>query len=110
MKTLSANKNTYLRPILTGVFFGAVLAVAFVSGFYFRELIGIPMPIPVSAGSPDEAGYPLLDEAQYLLDSIYLREQPGYNERQYAAIRGVFTTLGDPNTFFIDPPVANSEA
>jgi carboxyl-terminal processing protease len=110
MKTWSANKNTYLRPILTGVFFGAVLAVAFVSGFYFRELIGIPMPIPVSAGAPDEAGYPLLDEAQYLLDSIYLREQPDYSERQYAAIRGVFTTLGDPNTFFIDPPIANSEA
>jgi carboxyl-terminal processing protease len=47
---------------------------------------------------------------QTLLNQFYLREQPSPQEREYAAIRGMLTTLGDPYTFFIDPPVAQSES
>lgn len=108
MKIPSASKNGYLRSILSGVLIGAILATTFVAGFYFRDLLNLPTPVTVSAGAPE--GYPLLDEVQSLVNRIYLREQPTYAERQYAAIRGVLETLGEPNTFFIDPPVANSEA
>jgi carboxyl-terminal processing protease len=110
MKVFSTNKGGYLRSILTGVFVGAILAITFVSGFYFRELLDLPTPITVSAGAPDAAGYPLLDEVQALLERVFYREQPTYSERQYGAIRGMLATYNEPNTFFIDPPVANSEA
>src|SRR5690606_30370987 len=62
------------------------------------------------AQSEDPNGYPLLDEVQALLDAHYLREQPSAREREYAAIRGMLSTLGDRYTFFIDPPVAQSES
>ncbi|MCI0710096.1 MAG: S41 family peptidase [Chloroflexi bacterium] len=109
MKPLHSNRGSTIRSILTGILIGLVLAVTFVSGFYFRDILGIPS-LRVSAGSPEREGYPLLDEVQMLLDRIYLREQPTYAARQYAAIRGVLATLEDPNTFFIEPPVAQSEA
>ena len=63
---------------------------------------------PVSAAGLEQ--YPLLHEVQQLLDRIYLREQPDYQVRQYAAIRGMLSSLQDTNTFFIEPPVAQSEA
>ncbi|MCU0480242.1 MAG: S41 family peptidase [Anaerolineae bacterium] len=55
-------------------------------------------------------GYPLLDEVQELINQHYLRQQPDYQTRQYGAIRGMLSALGDRNTFFIDPPVAQSES
>lgn len=96
---------SYGRSVLWGMLLGAALALAFAGGFFMRELS--PLVI-VSASSG--AGYPLLDEVQALLDQTYLREQPDYTQRQYAAIRGMLSSLGDRNTFFIDPPVARSEA
>lgn len=98
------------RSIFIGAFAGLSLSIAFAMGFFLRDFVAI---VPVRAyGTYDleQPGYPLLDEVQNLLDTIYLREQPSYRERQYAAIRGMLSSLGDPNTFFIDPPVAASEA
>ncbi|MEO0595956.1 MAG: S41 family peptidase [Chloroflexota bacterium] len=101
-------KVRILRPALTGAFFGLLIAIAFVCGFYVRDLF--PAQVYVPSVPPDDAGFPLVDEVQTLLDQIYLREQPSYTERQYAAIRGLLAGLDDSNTFFIDPPVAQSEA
>ncbi|MEO1165171.1 MAG: S41 family peptidase, partial [Chloroflexota bacterium] len=92
----------------TGAFFGLLIAIAFVCGFYVRDLF--PAQVYVPSVPPDDAGFPLVDEVQTLLDQIYLREQPSYTERQYAAVRGLLAGLDDSNTFFIDPPVAQSEA
>jgi carboxyl-terminal processing protease len=97
---------SYGRSVLWGMLLGAALALAFAAGFFMREL---SPSVSVSASSED-FGYPLLDEVQALLDQIYLRQQPDYTQRQYAAIRGMLSSLGDRNTFFIDPPVARSEA
>lgn len=97
-----------LRPIITGAIVGAVLAGTFVLGFYTRTLF--PQVVQSPSIPVDEAGYPLVDEVQNLVDQIYLREQPDYITRQYAAIRGLLGSLDDSNTFFIDPPVARSEA
>ncbi|MEL6306928.1 MAG: S41 family peptidase [Chloroflexota bacterium] len=101
-------KVRILRPALTGAFFGLLIAIAFVCGFYVRDLF--PAQVSVPSVPSDDAGFPLVDEVQTLLDQIYLREQPSYTERQYAAIRGLLAGLDDSNTFFIDPPVAQSEA
>lgn len=80
-------------------------------GIFAREIFGITPPLALATDDPAErVGYPLIDEVQDLLDQVYLRDQPGYTERQYAAIRGLLSSLDDPNTFFIDPPVARSEA
>lgn len=97
-----------IRPILTGATLGVLLAGVFVLGFYVRGLF--PDPVQIQTVPIEEAGYPLIDEVQGLIDQIYLREQPDYISRQYGAIRGMLSTLEDPNTFFIDPPVARSEA
>ncbi|MDW8172545.1 MAG: S41 family peptidase [Anaerolineae bacterium] len=97
---------SYGRSVLWGMLLGLVLALAFAGGFFVRELSSMS----VSASALEDSGYPLLDEVQELLDQVYLRQQPDYTQRQYAAIRGMLSSLGDKNTFFIDPPVARSEA
>jgi carboxyl-terminal processing protease len=102
-------RSDYFRPILTGALAGMALAVAFIAGFYFRGMITKPGEF-VNTVPPEAVGYPLVDEVQMLLDQVYLREQPDYTIRQYAAIRGLLTSLNEPNTFFIEPPVAQSEA
>ena len=73
-------------------------------------LMDMPSVFASTSQTSDADGYPILDEVQNLVDNHYLRTQPEYNERQYAAIRGMLSSLGDPNTFFIDPPVARSES
>lgn len=99
---LESNYKVYSRSLLQGALAGVVLALVFGAGFLMRDILD---PQPVS-----QEGFHLLDEVQVQLDRHYLREQPTYTERQYAAIRGLLTTLGDRNTFFIDPPVARSES
>ncbi len=94
------------RSLLLGLVLGLGIAVIFLAGFFFRDLIS---PLPAAFASASE-NYPLLDEVQSLLDQHYLRSQPDSTLRQYAAIRGVLGALGDRFTFFIDPPVAASEA
>jgi carboxyl-terminal processing protease len=106
---LSNTPSDYLRPILTGALAGMALAIAFVAGFYFRGIVAKPTEF-VNTVPPDQVGYPLVDEVQLLLDQIFLREQPDYATRQYGAIRGLLGTLDERNTFFIEPPVAQSEA
>lgn len=98
------------RSIVIGAVAGLILSIAFAMGFFMRDFLDIGPVRAYGTYDVEEPGYPLLDEVQNLLDQIYLREQPSYRERQYAAIRGLLSSLGDPNTFFIDPPVAASEA
>jgi len=109
MKEQSPTKS-YLRSLAIGSLIGVGLAIIFSAGFILRDLIDIPSIFPASQQDISSAeNYPLLDEVQRLLNDHYLREQPDYQTRQYAAIRGMLTALGDRNTFFIDPPVAQSE-
>lgn len=95
----------FRRSLLIGVAIGLLLALVFAAGFFARDLITLAPGISGSGGS-----YPLLDEVQGLLDRHFLREQPPQDVREYAAIRGVLSSLNDRFTFFIDPPVAASES
>lgn len=94
---------------MIGVVIGIGIAIVFMAGFFTRDLLN---PTPAAFASPfaSTENYPLLAEMQALLDNHYLRQQPDATARQYAAIRGVLGALGDRFTFFIDPPVAASEA
>jgi carboxyl-terminal processing protease len=97
----------YGRSIVLGALAGVLLAVVFAAGFFARDLLDI-RPI-LSVGQRDQS-YPLLDEVDRLLELHYLRPIPDYTVRQYEAVRGMLRSLNDPNTFFIDPPVAQSES
>ncbi len=94
------------RSILLGIAVGIGIGIVFGAGFFFRDLIGDRFLLPSSVSGD----YALLREVQGLLDRHYLREQPDIVQREYAAIRGMLQSLGDPYTFFIDPPVAASES
>ena len=109
MKNTSGNLAEYRRSIILGTLIGVGLALVFCAGFFFRELLDLP-PASAYTVDPEDGGYPLLDEVQSYLDAQYLREQPEYATRQYSAIRGMLASLEDRNTFFIEPPVARSEA
>ncbi|MFZ4825900.1 MAG: S41 family peptidase [Phototrophicaceae bacterium] len=56
------------------------------------------------------ASFELLEEIQGILNRNYLREQPPTIELEYAAAQGMVAKLGDKYTFFIEPPVAQSES
>jgi carboxyl-terminal processing protease len=105
----SKTEPDYKRALGIGLLAGVCLSIAFLAGFLLDDLLpGTSAPL-LTVNSNAE-GYPLVDEVQVLLDDVYLRGQPSYTERQYAAIRGVLGSLDDPNTFFIEPPVAQSES
>lgn len=102
MKNIKEN----IRYIIVGGFIGLLATLLFVAGFFARDIIYYQGSI-FSAGNND---YQLLLEADTLLQKHYLRELPSETARQYAAIRGMLQSIGDRNTFFIDPPVAQSES
>ncbi len=110
-KRISMRKpaTDFKRSMILGGLAGISMAVIFASGFFFRDLINLS---PVLAAQPvaDTGDYPLLREVQGLLDLHYLREQPNTMQREYAAIRGMLASLEDRYTFFIEPPVAQSES
>lgn len=103
-----AKSNEIRRSILLGLLLGMGIALIFTAGFFFREIAGLPTRVSASASEADS--YALLDEVQALLDRHFVRQQPEISVRQYAAVRGMLTSLEDPYTFFIDPPVAASES
>lgn len=106
MQNLPTQSTSYRRSLVYGFVIGIGLALVFAGGFFFRDLIDRPS----LAAASGETDYALLDEVQSLLNRHYFREQPAYTQRQYAAIRGMLSSLNDPYTFFIDPPVAASES
>lgn len=96
----------YYVSILLGVVIGIGFALSFGLGFVVSSFtLDIDT---IKSGEPSQ--YPILAEVQRLLDHIYLRDLPEQESLEYAAIRGMLTTLNDPTTLFIEPPVAQSEA
>jgi carboxyl-terminal processing protease len=98
--------------LAVGILVGMSAALTFSAGFFFRDFVDLTLPTAfASAAAIDEDdNYSLLAEVQGLLNQHYLRDQPEIAQREYAAIRGVLSTLEDRYTFFIDPPVAQSES
>ncbi len=107
-------KNSAIAALARGVLIGIVLSGVFLAGYLFRDRMP---PVTASQLAPSslppvsEVGvYPLLTQAQDLLNKNYLRDQPPQRQLEYAAIRGVLSVLDDKYTFLVDPPVAHSES
>jgi carboxyl-terminal processing protease len=99
----------YRSSLLVGAVIGLCIGCAFAGGFFIRGVVDI-QTIKAASASEDPNSYPLVDEVQTLLDQYYLHDQPSVPEREYAAVRGILSALNDPYTFFVDPPVAQSES
>jgi carboxyl-terminal processing protease len=93
-----------LDAIARGVMAGLALSAVFVAGFLVRG------QVPATAQEASHDDFALLGEVKGLLEANYLRDLPDGKEMEYAAIRGYMGALNDPYTFFIDPPVAQSES
>ncbi|MCI0709800.1 MAG: S41 family peptidase [Chloroflexi bacterium] len=79
-----------------------LMTIAFGAGFAARDAS--------IADAQDSTNLPILAEVQNLLREHYVRDLPDEKEMEYAAIRGYLGALDDRFTFFIDPPVAQSES
>lgn len=98
--------NETLRSIGVGLLIGIGLAVVFAAGFIVRDLIGQPVFDMNQPGRP----YGVLSEVDALIERYYLRQTPDPKALEYAAVRGVLSSLGDPNTYFIEPPQTQAES
>lgn len=98
-----------VRSIVVGALLGIGIALVFAAGFFLRDILGLPQ-VRAFAQDPEVAGYPLLDEVDAILAENFVGPDVEYTQRQYGAIRGMLSTLNDPYTFFIEPPVAASES
>ncbi len=105
---MSANRSRKSRLMLAavrGIVTGVVLGGMFLAGYLLRD------QAPVAANvDAEENEFPLLHEVKDLLEKNYLRPLPDDRTMEYAALRGFLGELNDPYTFFIDPPVAQSES
>lgn len=98
------SKQRIVHSVARGIITGIVLGTVFLAGFVIRG------QMPVTAQEVVDSHFPLLEEVKNLLHDNYLREIPPDKNLEYAAIRGYLGELNDPYTFFIDPPVAQSES
>ena len=105
MERSQSAKKRLAEAITRGIVNGLLLSVVFLAGFVIRG------HVPVTAQEePAAESFPLLAEVTHFLNTYYLRDLPSDQEMEYAAIRGYLGNLKDPYTFFVDPPVAQSES
>lgn len=96
-----------VRAVLAGLLVGLALGGAFVAGFIVRDVSGLGGRVLADGGSET---FPLLSEVETLIERNFVRPRPEQQVLEYGAIRGLLSALGDPFTFFIEPPVAASES
>lgn len=96
---------------LRGAAVGLLLGMVFAAGYFARDL-SAPTQIREVGAQDDPAmlQFSLLDEVHQLVINNFYTDLPDNNQMQYAAIRGYLGALGDPYSFFNEPPVARSES
>jgi carboxyl-terminal processing protease len=109
IRAFMAKSRHTLTSIILGVTVSLGIALTFAAGYFLRDFTDGQIAIAAD-DTTSTNDFDLVVEVQALLDQVYLREQPSPTVRQYAAIRGLLSSLNDPNTFFIEPAVAQSEA
>lgn len=100
----TSNQRRFIEAVVRGLLIGVVLGAVFLAGFVLRGRV------PATAQEKNTGDFALLSEVESLVNTHYLRDLPPEKELEYAAIRGYLGGLNDPYTFFIDPPVAQSES
>lgn len=94
-----------IKSVALGLMLGLLVAGIFAAGYYARDAVQLVN----RSENEGFISYGLLNEVQIILEQSYLRTLPPAQVREYAAIRGLLSSLEDRNTFLIDPPVAASE-
>jgi carboxyl-terminal processing protease len=107
MQTNSQTFKHFSKSVSVGLLVGLCIGLAFIGGFLFRGMTDLRISVAANDVTSD---FGLLREVQSLLNTHYLRPQPPNTELEYGAIRGLLGTLNDRYTYFIDPPVAQSES
>jgi carboxyl-terminal processing protease len=82
-----------------------LMIVAFGAGYFSRQLESTR-----AQSETPPAAFPLLQEAVGFVEAYFVKEQPPQQNIEYSVIRAYLASLGDGNTFFIEPPVAASES
>ncbi|PJF43728.1 MAG: hypothetical protein CUN55_07650 [Phototrophicales bacterium] len=107
-------KIRYSQPlelVVRGATVGLLLGLVFAAGFFTRDIMSSPTTSSVRAqDDPTALQFTLLDEVHQLVVNNFYTELPPNQQLQYAAIRGYLGALGDPYSFFNEPPVARSES
>jgi len=91
-----------VKSLIRGITFVLLLGSAFVAGFIVRGR--------ESVTAQEIHDFPLLTEAVAFVNEVFVKEKPEDKEIEYELIRSYLRSLGDPNTFFIEPVVAASES
>jgi carboxyl-terminal processing protease len=93
-------------------FFAAVLALAFVAGYYARAYSAttpaLRWALPGLPGS--EVRYPVLAEVEALVGAHFNGPLPEAKQLEYGMIHGFIGALGDPYSLFVEPQVAEIES
>jgi carboxyl-terminal processing protease len=105
MKPNPTSTRLISGTVARGILVGCMMSAAFLAGFFVRDRSSV-----IAQEQTGGENFPLLAEVRQLVESNYLRQVPPGKEMEYAAIRGYLGGLNDPYTFFIDPPVAQSES
>ena len=98
-----------LRRVVLGLLVIAVSGLSFLAGYNVSQrptvasatTLGSPTALPPASAAER---FRLLSEAWAWVSQEYLhRETINPTRMIYGAIRGMLQTLGDPNTYFVDP-------
>jgi carboxyl-terminal processing protease len=111
MKNPRSPSMDTLRSLLIGAAAGLLLALVFAGGFFFHDTLN---RAPSQAPDVAPGDYPLLAEAQNILQRLYFRPLPDQTHLEYGAIEGMLVkageAYGESHSHFIPPVVAQSES
>jgi carboxyl-terminal processing protease len=86
--------DSRLKLLVVGLVTGIMIVTAFFAGY----------------ASANIERYPLLSQAEDDISQYFVKAPPSDIQLEYGAIRGMLAALGDKFSFFIEPPVAQSES
>ncbi len=108
-----------LRVLAMSVLIAVMTSTAYLAGFATSwvmnnraDLLGKAAPAPAASKTETTArpkSFNVFWEAWDIVRREFYGEIPSDQEMTYGAIRGMLSTLGDPNTVFIDPKTAELE-
>ncbi|MHB8627055.1 MAG: S41 family peptidase [Aggregatilineales bacterium] len=93
--------DSRLKLTLVGLVTAMMIVVAFFAGYASFSL---------AHASAASERFPLLAQAEDDIARYFVKAPPSSTQLEYGAIRGMLAALNDKFSFFIEPPVAQSES
>jgi len=98
-----------LKVALMAVLAAMISVASFTAGFGTSWYLNRAQPQAVTPPGQGPEGFKVFWEAWDILEREFYGEMPDETARTYGAIRGVVNALGDENTVFLDPQIAELE-